>query len=185
MVPRQIWGGPDKYLTVFDSRLFAVGILAAMCGAGCSASRGAPNPDATPDGPVDGAASCTPLVASACSGGTGAVCQPTWTDVLASSACARPGIDRRTDCGLYHVRAVSNGGDSVAYYYYDAATGQLVAIYPPQGLDSCVAVSPAGVTTACAPAQLSGFSDVCLPDGGTASGENGAPTRLTGLSSAA
>jgi hypothetical protein len=151
---------------VFNSRLLPAGILVAMCGAGCSASNGTPNPDAMGDGPVDAAARCMPLVASACTGGTGAACQPTWTGVLANSGCARPGIERHTDCGAYHVRAISNGGDSVAYYYYDAATGQLVAIYPPQGLESCVAVSPTGVTAACAPAQLSGFSDVCLPDGG-------------------
>ena len=75
---------------------------------------------------------CTRSVAEFCSGvSTALVCPLTWEDVEAGRVmCVSDGVDRGYeiwDCGNYR-RLTYRGTDSGASFYYDAASGQLVAI---------------------------------------------------------
>src|SRR5579862_5881267 len=83
----------------------------------------------------DGGGVCSPLdLATQCSGGDDTECQPTWTEAVAHPQCmGGPGSfirvsESRSDCDGYHIRQIDHF-DGGATYYYDIASGALVAIY--------------------------------------------------------
>jgi hypothetical protein len=130
----------------------------------------------------DAGAVCPALdLAQQCPGGSGAECQPTWSDVLANAYCSGWEIvrDERRECGPYHVRAVYHywrlEGILPAWftstYYYDA-TGALIAMYgSPTSDEQCLATSTTGIEDDCLPQGSADGSaegtDVCLLDAGT------------------
>jgi hypothetical protein len=99
-------------------------------------------------------------------------CRPTWADVLAHPICpatgqALPSInwsrEERFDCDGYHVSIIGHV-DTSETYYYDATSGNLVAIYHSSLLkDACVAGPPAGIQLDC-PATTP--VRICEADGG-------------------
>ncbi|HLK90939.1 MAG TPA: hypothetical protein VKZ18_13660 [Polyangia bacterium] len=152
------------------------------------ASGGADRHDAAPgaDRP-DAAAVCSPLdLPTQCPEVDAGECQPTWTEALANPQCAgTPAIltplsrENRLDCGGYHIRQITHNV-SAETYYYDVATGALVAIRysgqqtnsgkcfgPSQGVAAnCPNATPVAVCTLYG-GDLSDDSDAGLPvDGG-------------------
>jgi hypothetical protein len=92
---------------------------------------------------------CSRSAASACAADP--PCAPTWADVLADTtlcAGATPTSPLRADCGPYHVLTVTRV-DTALSYYYDGATGTLVAIV--------LASSSTGMTT-CPGGPSGGFA---------------------------
>jgi hypothetical protein len=99
--------------------------------------------DARDAGGADGG--CAPLdLTTNCLGGPTAECQPTWTAALAHPMCMGTPVNLfpityevHFDCGgVYHVRDVGHI-DWGETYYYDIATGNLVALYDSAGLGKC------------------------------------------------
>jgi hypothetical protein len=96
--------------------------------------------DRPADRPVDASrvvgAVCLPLDLAKCpitdAGLPGFSCEPTWSAVLAHTVCVNEflGVEWRGDCGPYHVRRVNIEVDVADItYYYDIASGMLVAVY--------------------------------------------------------
>jgi hypothetical protein len=91
-----------------------------------------------------GDAGCAPLdVTTNCPGGPTAECQPTWPEALAHPLCMGTPVNLfpftneiRFDCGAYHVRDIGHA-DWGETYYYDIASGALVAIHYSAGLGRC------------------------------------------------
>jgi hypothetical protein len=96
-------------------------------------------------------------------------CRPTWAEVLAHPLCptTSPSIntshEERFDCDGYHVSIVGHV-DTSESYYYDATSGNLVAIYQSSLLkEVCAAGPPGGIALDCpntTPVRI------CSPDGG-------------------
>jgi hypothetical protein len=120
------------------------------------------------------------LLAGGCSGGTGASmpCANTVAAYCATNTCLMTWADVEARvCGAFGGEAVHTsaqackgfnsvdtfGVDSGITYYYDATSGNLVAVFAyGNGSDSCVA----GPTTFTQP-SCEGSGRPCLPDGGT------------------
>lgn len=146
-----------------------------MAGLACDPNAGDAGPGGDAGKSVDGGSACASSdVATACSVNH-AECGATWSDVLANPVCQGqlPGQvsqEKRADCGAYHIRLISHV-DSAEWYYYDAATGAVVAIYSDPGTaagTTCSAGPAAGVPVACVPAAVptGSWTQVCGVDGG-------------------
>lgn len=114
---------------------------------------------------------CPHVVGTADCPGSNPQCRPTWADVLANPVCTPatplPAINYsyevRFDCNGYHVSQVQHV-DTSETYFYDAATGALVAFYNMRiAAVSCVAGPPSGVDTRCPNATA---TQVCPIDAG-------------------
>jgi hypothetical protein len=95
------------------------------------------------------ALACAGPVAAACA--ADAMCPATWNDALSDTAiCASATATSplRDDCGAYHVVTVGQT-DTVRSYYYDGASGMLVAI---------VTASGGSRTTTCDAGPAGGFT---------------------------
>lgn len=119
----------------------------------------------------DGGNVCPHVVGAADCAASDKGCRPTWTDVLANPICVPGSIDysreAHFDCGGYHVSVVEHV-DTSETYYYDATTGQLVAIYSTVLLQQrCVAGPPSGLTVNCPNATR---TQVCVHDAGPDAG---------------
>ena len=111
--------------------------------------------------------SCSQSIADACASGG---CTLSW-DQAASTTAFCPAqesvVPMRADCGAYHVISVIHF-DSGTSYYYDSATGTLVAIvgfYPPNPTSTCVAGPAGGFELPNCPGTVSENLSQCL-DGG-------------------
>jgi hypothetical protein len=96
-------------------------------------------------------------------------CVPTWAEASVGTAvCALPAYALlRADCGGYHVLAV-HAIDASVSYYYDAASGTLVAIVNANGstgTTTCVAGPAGGFTLPTCTGSVSEPLPQCL-DGG-------------------
>lgn len=104
-------------------------------------------------------------------------CVPTWAEASVGTAvCALPAYALlRADCGGYHVLAV-HAIDASVSYYYDAASGTLVAIVNANGstgTTTCVAGPAEGFTLPTCTGSVSEPLPQCQ-DGGADAGGDGA-----------
>jgi hypothetical protein len=125
------------------------------------------------DGSADGLAQdaalvCPQSVSEWCSNHG---CKTTWTEVLASPLeCIRfpgPGFisqESRTTCGDYNIDVFAHV-DQNFFYYYDQATGQLVAGYYIGPLPGGCLFGPPGGNPVCMTISVPGPHD-CTDDGG-------------------
>src|SRR5580698_4269933 len=89
--------------------------------------------------------SCSQSVAAYCAGRTTADCAPTWSAALGdTTTCSFPGYAHYAACGSFDTHLIVDV-DSGTTSYYDAATGNLVAIRYAGNLQSCAA-GPASIT---------------------------------------
>ncbi|MFL5304304.1 MAG: hypothetical protein ACJ8F1_03785 [Polyangia bacterium] len=117
--------------------------------------------------PGDGGIVCPAVDHDAACPASDHQCRATWADVLANPICVPQTVDKsqeaRFDCNGYHVSLIAHV-DSSSTYYYDALTGQLIAVYANSiGGQRCVMGPPSGVKADCptvTPVQ------VCRQDGG-------------------
>jgi hypothetical protein len=138
-------------------RAGVVGLLSLLAGAGACESSAKKLP-------------CSKSIADACPGS--GFCPPlSWADASSGTAfCSQADISppAQGDCGAYHVVTISHL-DTSAAYYYDVATGMLVAIVgiaPPAPMAVCAAGPAAGFTLPTCTGPLSEPLPQCL-DGGT------------------
>jgi len=110
------------------------------------------------DAEVDSAQPFCPRSIATCTTTTG-YCTPTWADVLADVSGCGNNYDARFTCGAYYVRSIA-GGEMVVRSYYDAATGQLVAIVSLSG-GGCLAGPPDFALPTCG--SITGIPPLC-PD---------------------
>jgi hypothetical protein len=106
--------------------------------------------------------------ASGCPSGYAPECRPTWATVLANPVCTRSAgfytsRELRADCDGYHISVVGHL-DTSTTYYYDATSGDLVAIYSSANArQSCIAGPSPGVKVDCPNVTL---MSICPSNGG-------------------
>jgi hypothetical protein len=112
--------------------------------------------------------SCGQSIADACA--SSGDCVLSWDQAAGGSALcsAMDPAPRRADCGAYHVVTIVRHLDAVTSYYYDVATGMLVAIvgaYAPAATTTCTAGPSGGFQLPTCAGPASGPLSQCL-DGG-------------------
>jgi hypothetical protein len=113
--------------------------------------------------------SCAQSIATACA--TAGGCVLSWDeagtgDPFCSALTTAPPM--RADCGAYHVVTTITHLDAVTSYYYDMATGMLVAIvgaYAPSPTVTCVAGPPGGFALPTCTGPISEPLPACLDAG--------------------
>ncbi len=130
--------------------------------------------DASPDSARvdagDGGDVCPHVIGPADCPSSNTECRATWSDVLANPICPKPGLsvnfsrEERYDCSGYHVSLIAHV-DTSQTYYYDATSGDLVAIYSSALIlgPVCVAGPPSGITANCPNVQP---VQICQQDAG-------------------